>query len=153
MNKKDLLIVSQLRNNARMSLTKMSRETRIPVSTIFDRLKVQEDTLIRRHVSLVDFSMLGYNTKASIAIKVKKEQKEQVKQYLITHQNVNSVYKINNGFDFLIEGIFRHIKDLEKFMDLFEEKFDIIQQQTFYIIDDIARERFMSKPELIELLN
>ena len=36
-NEKDLLIVSCLRQNARIKLTEMSRTTRIPVSTLFDK--------------------------------------------------------------------------------------------------------------------
>ncbi|MBU4209210.1 MAG: winged helix-turn-helix transcriptional regulator [Proteobacteria bacterium] len=36
--KTDLIIISSLRQNAREKLTEMSRKTRIPVSTIFDRI-------------------------------------------------------------------------------------------------------------------
>ncbi len=129
---KDLKILSHLRQNARMSLTRMSKKTKIPVSTIFDRLKLQEDSYISKHVSLIDFSKLGYNTRVNMTLKVKKEQRDDVRSYLMNHQNVNSVYKINNGFDFMVEGVFRHLKDFEDFIEKFEEKFDIIQQQTFF---------------------
>ncbi|MBR9691938.1 winged helix-turn-helix transcriptional regulator, partial [Candidatus Woesearchaeota archaeon] len=70
MNKKDLKIIAYLRQNARMPLTKMSRKTQIPVSTIFDRLKMNENSLIVKHTSLLDFSKLGYNTRANITLKV-----------------------------------------------------------------------------------
>ena len=39
MNTKDMKMIAHLRQDARMPLTKMSRRTGIPVSTIFDRLK------------------------------------------------------------------------------------------------------------------
>ena len=82
MNKKDLLILSNLRKNARMSLTNMSKSTHIPISTIFDRLKLHESGLIKKHTSLIDFEKLGFNTRANVCIKVDKEKREEIKEYL-----------------------------------------------------------------------
>ena len=148
MNKKDLKIIANLRQNARMPLTKMSRLTHIPVSTIFDRLKLNEDSLIVKHTSLLDFNKLGYNTRANITLKVDREDKEALKEFLIKHQSVNSVYKINNGFDFMIEGVFKQIKEMEDFLDNLEQKFKIQDKKSFFIIEDLKREAFMSNADL-----
>jgi DNA-binding Lrp family transcriptional regulator len=149
MNKKDLKIIAHLRQNARMPLTKMSRKTQIPVSTIFDRLKLNENNLIKKHTSLLDFSKLGYNTRANITLKVDREDKEALKEFLIKHQSVNSVYKINNGFDFMVEGVFKQIKDMEEFIEALEQRFKIIDTKSFFIIEDLKREAFMSNVNLI----
>ena len=113
LRKKDLMLLASFRQDARMSLTDMSKKTRVPISTIFDKLKTYQKEFIKKHTTLVDFSKLGYNTRAKIAIKVKKEQKEDIKEYLSKNESINSIYKINNGFDFLIEGIFVHVKDMQ----------------------------------------
>ena len=63
MNKKDLLIVSHLRRDGRTSLTELSKKTRIPISTIFDRLKQNKNNFIKKHTALIDFAKLGYNTR------------------------------------------------------------------------------------------
>ena len=131
MNQKDLKILSELRNNARMPLTKMSRKTQIPVSTIFDRLKLNEKDIIIKHTSLLDFNKLGFNTRANITLKVDKNDKETLKQHLMRHHQINSVYKINNGFDFMVEGIFKQIKDMEDFLEQLEQKFNIIDKKSF----------------------
>ena len=149
MNKKDLKIIAHLRQNARMPLTKMSRRTQIPVSTIFDRLKLNENSLIVKHTSLLDFTKLGYNTRANITLRVDREDKEALREYLLKNQSVNSVYKINNGFDFMIEGVFRQIKDMEDFIENLEKRFKIIDKKSFFIIEDIKREAFMSNPNLL----
>ena len=149
MNKKDLKILSELRQNARMSLTKMSKKTQIPVSTIFDRLKLNEKNIIIKHTSLLDFNKLGYNTRANITIKVNKEDKETLKQHLIRHHQINSVYKINNGFDFMVEGIFKHIIEMEDFLEQLEQKFNIIDKKSFFIIEDIKREAFLTNTNLV----
>ncbi|MBN2112166.1 Lrp/AsnC family transcriptional regulator [Candidatus Woesearchaeota archaeon] len=151
-NKKDLLVMAYLRQNARMKLTTMSRLTRMPVSTIFDRLKYHEGGLIKGNICLLDFSMLGFHTRAKVMLKIGKKDKNTVREYLQNNHNVNSIYKINNGYDFLAEVVFRNICDLEEFMDKLEEKFDIKGKEIHYIIDDIKREAFMSDPNTLELL-
>lgn len=149
MKKKDILIMSHLRRNGRESLTKLSKLTHIPVSTIFDRMKANADNLIKRHTCLIDFSKLGYGTRATIVYKIDKSVREGFREHLIKNLSVNSVYKINNGFDFMIEGVFKDIKEIEDFNEQLEEKFKIKQKQVYYIIEDIAREKFMTIPELV----
>ena len=144
MNKKELLVITHLRQNARETLTRLSKKTGIPVSTIFDQLKRTD--VINKHTCLLNFSNLGFNTRANIMLKVNREDRERVKDYLVKDNNINTVYKTNNGFDFMMEGIFKHIKDLEDFMETLEENFPIKSKQVFYIIDDIKREEFMADP-------
>jgi DNA-binding Lrp family transcriptional regulator len=150
--KKDLLVMAYLRQNARIKLTALSKLTSLPVSTIFDRIRMNEGKLIKRHVSLLDFAMLGFSTKANIMLRVAKQDKIGLREFLEKHQNINSLSKINNGFDFLIEGIFRNINELEEFLECMDDKFNIKSKEVHYIIDDIKREEFMSDPNLIDLL-
>ena len=123
MNKNELLIITHLRQNARETLTKLSRKTGVPVSTIFDQLKRTD--VINKHTCLLNFNKLGFNTRANIMLRVNREDRELVKDYLVKNSNINSVYKTNNGFDFMVEGIFKHIKDMEDFMEILEEKSEI----------------------------
>lgn len=151
--KKDLVVMAYLRQNARMKLTTMSRLAKLPVSTIFDRMKYHEGGLIKRHVCLLDFSKLGFHTRANVMLRVGKKDKEALKEYLNRNHSVNSLYKINNGYDFLVEVVLRNISDLEDFIDAMEEKFDIKSKEVHYVIDDIKKEGFMSDPNIIDLLN
>ncbi|KHO46479.1 MAG: AsnC family transcriptional regulator [archaeon GW2011_AR3] len=152
MEKRDALILSHLRNDARETLTRMSRKTSIPVSTIYDRLKAQESSIIKRYTALLDFNELGYNARCKVILKIAREKKEALEKFLISHISVNSLYKINNGFDFLVEGIFKSIKESEDFLEALEIKFGVKTKQVYYIIDDIKRESFMSDPELLGIL-
>lgn len=153
MKKTDLLIISSLRQNAREKLTSMSRKTRIPVSTLFDRLKTHEGNIIKKHTALVDFSKLGYNTKANIILKVKKTDRDPVKIFLMKHSSINSAFKINNGYDFLIEAVFRNIKEVEDFIETLEDKFSVKSKQVFYVIDDLKKEAFLSNPNMVSFGN
>ncbi len=148
-SKKDMLIISSLRKNARMNLTSMSRKTGIPVSTIFDKIKCFQNDIVTKHTTLINFDLLGYNTRTKIILKVNKEDKEALKQYLTKNQNINSLYRINNGFDFMIEGVFRNIKEMEEFLEKIEERFNIEQKEYFYVIDELKRESFMTDAQLL----
>ena len=75
-----------------------------------------------------------------------------LKDFLMKHEHVNSLFKVNNGYDFLAEMVFQHIKDLEDFLEMLEHKYDVKDKSVFYIIEDICREEFMAKPELVKLV-
>jgi Lrp/AsnC family transcriptional regulator, leucine-responsive regulatory protein len=151
LNQKDLMIISHLRSNARASLTDISKKTNIPISTIYDKLKVYEEDLITKHATLIDFTKLGFHAKTTILIKVEHSQKEDIKNYLSNNQNVNSILRINSGYDFLIEAIFKNVKDVETFLDHLQTKFKIEQTQVHYIVDEIKREVFLNNRELAEI--
>jgi len=153
MNQKDLIIISNLRQNSRESLTNISKKTHIPVSTLYDKIKAHQNELITKHTTLIEFGKLGFNTRAKIIIKVRKEDREELKTYLIKNPHLNSVYKINNGFDFLIEAVFKNIKEMEDLMEEMEEKFTVKAKQVFYIVDDIKREDFLSDPDSVNEIN
>ena len=152
LTKKDLLILTQLRNNSRETLTKISKNTGVPISTIFDKIKCYQGNLIKKHTSLIDFSKLGFNARANIMVKVNRDKREEAKNFLLNHLNINSIYKISNGFDFLIEGIFKNVKDVEDFIDSLNGKFKLEQTQVYYIIEDIKKEEFMNNKELLDLV-
>ena len=149
MKQSDLLIISNLRMNARETLTSMSRKTRIPVSTIFDKLRENMSGVIKRSTVLIDFHKLGYPTVSTILLKVNKENREQLKEYLIKSFNVNSIYKVNNGYDFIVEVIFKNMQEQECFIEKLEEDYNIIDLKTFFIIEELKKEEFFSNPKVV----
>lgn len=148
MDKSDKLLLVAMRKDSRQTLTQISKTTRVPISTIYDKLRMFTKLHVKRYTSLVDFASLGFNTQATIIVKVKKDKRNELRSHLLGDQNVNCLYKINNGFDFMFEAVFPHLRDMEEFLDELEDKFPITGTQVYYIIEDIARERFMSDPIL-----
>ncbi|MEM2121844.1 MAG: Lrp/AsnC family transcriptional regulator [Candidatus Woesearchaeota archaeon] len=150
--KKDLLIITELRKNARETLTKLSKKTGIPISTIFDRLKLQEGNLIRKHCALIDFQKIGYSIRANILLKVNPEHRNKLLEHLQKNLHVNTLLRINNNFDFLVEVIFKTLNEAENFINKLEEEYRIEEKKVFYVIDEIKREEFLSSPMSTELL-
>lgn len=148
--KNDLVILAHLRKNGRKTLTELSKATSIPISTIFERLKVQQNDLIKKFTVLLDFQKLGFHTRAAIMLKVKKTDREPIKKYILASRHVNSCFRINNGYDLLIEGIFRNIQEVEEFLEYLEENYTVEKQQVYYMIDTIKEEEFLSSPEYVQ---
>jgi len=78
-----------------------------------------------------------------------KEDRDKLKSYLKEHQSINSLFKINNGYDFLAEGVFENVKELEDFLEMLEDKFKLKDKKVFYVIEDIKRENFLARPEVM----
>lgn len=148
----DLALLAQLRKNSRVKMTRMSRELDIPVSTIFERLKGPLRNYIKRFTCLLNNSEIGFSSRATLILKVDKEQKEDIRAFLEKHPNVNSLYRINNGYDFLLDSIFKQMRDLEEFIEQLEKSYKIKQKEVYFIIDEIKQEGFLADPQGLALL-
>ncbi|MGV8086117.1 MAG: Lrp/AsnC family transcriptional regulator, partial [Candidatus Woesearchaeota archaeon] len=134
--KKDILLMTYFRKNARENLTQISRLTRIPVSTIFDKLREFERGLIQKHTTLIDFKMLGFDIRVNMLFKISKESRQEFKDFLMTNENVNSIFRITNGYDYLVEAIFRDMTDMQRFSELLD-RFKIESKQELFILEDL----------------
>ena len=142
----DAQMLSHLRQDARKGLTYISKNTGIPVSTLFDRLKATKAIL--RHTCLLHYPALGFSCKALLLFRTNKNHKAALGQFLCRHPYINTVHKINNGNDFCAEGIFRDLSHLEQFLDSIEETFSIKTSTVHYLLDELKREGFLMDPDL-----
>ena len=139
----DLQIIRLLRSNARQSLASIAREVGIPPSTLFDKVRAYERKFVHKHTTLLDFDKLGFFTKTQIAVKASSEKKQQLQEYLSQHKNVNSLYKINRGFDFLLDCIFKSPAEAKNFIDQLQKTFNLEKTCIFDVLEDIKREEFL----------
>ena len=145
-SERDAEIITNLRSNGRMGLTDLSKRTKIPISTLHERIKASKKTgLIKRFVALVDFRRFGYNSRAKIILKVGRDDRERIKDFLMRSDNVNSLYRINNNYDFFVDGVFIDMKEMEDFIDFMERNYRVENVQVFFVLDDLRREEFMTK--------
>jgi len=145
-SKTDQLILTELRKNARTPLAEISRNTNIPVSTIFDRLKKLEKKIIHKHTSLIDYSKINHNMVVNFIIKIDEPERKKLKDFLDKHRNVNSIYKITTGYDFMVECVFKDMKQIAEFNeDLLN--FKIKNKEQFHVIEELKKEQFLTKKE------
>jgi len=146
-NEKDMKILSHLRSDARKKITEISRNINMPVTTIYDRLRSQHKKgIVKKHVTLVDFSKFGFNTSALVAFKVNTTNKEKLRKYLQEHPNINSLYKVNSEHNFLAEVVFKDIAKLYDFVDATNLQFNITDSKIFHVLSELKKEVFLTKP-------
>ena len=63
--------------------------------------------------------------------------------YYDNRTTINNLFKINNGFDFMVETIHKDIKEYLNFIDELDEAFDITEKQEYQIINEIKKENFV----------
>ncbi|MGV8171872.1 MAG: Lrp/AsnC family transcriptional regulator [Candidatus Woesearchaeota archaeon] len=149
--RKDMLLITFFRKNARENLTHISKATHIPVSTIFDKLNVFEKGLIQKHTALVDFKKLGFDIRINILFKISKESRDDFKKFLMGNEHINSIFRVNNGYDYMIEAIFKDMADLQEFTEQLD-RFNIEAKQELFVLEDLKRESFLSEEIHMRLL-
>lgn len=143
MKNKDILLLTALRRNAREKLKEVSRATKLPVSTLFDRLNILRKTHITKSTILLNFPKIGYECHALIIIKANPQQRDRLGRHLELHNNVNALYKVNNGYDFIVEAVHKNIKDLDRFLEDIKKNYGAEQHEIHYLIDEIKKESFL----------
>ncbi len=149
MKKSDMLLMVHLRRNSRTSLTSIARNTKIPISTLYEKLKNKSGNLFKKFTTIIDFGAIGFNSRVTVVVKTMFEKREDMLNYLLRHPNVNNVYRINNGFDFQYEAIFRNLKEQEDFMEDFENLFPIKKKEVYCVVDDVKREGFLEDEPIL----
>ena len=150
-NNQDMQIIAHLRQDARKNLTIISKQTLVPISTVFDKLKKYNQSLIKKNTIIIDFKKLGFELRVNILVKTAQDKRDELKRFLEKSESINSIYRINNGYDFMIEAVFRNMIELEEFHDKMES-IGVVDKKEFYILEDIKIEGFMSEPTLVKML-
>ena len=146
--KRDKILMQHLRKHAKESLWKLSHKAKIPVSTIYHRLKQLEEQAILKYTVLVNFSSLGYQGHSFLLLKIPRIDREELIIYLENHPQVNSIYEVNNGYDILSEVVFSDLKEVEDFRNDLVKDFPIEKTNIMPVIKSIRKETFVGDENL-----
>ena len=147
----DIILLSYLRGDARLNLTRISSETGIPISTLFDKLKKLEQGVILKKTALLNFNILGYEIRIMLLLKTKEEEAENVKRILKASQYVNSAYVVSDDHNFFVDAVFRNMSEYFNFLKSLNGK--VIEKKEHFIIERIKEEDFLTQPQLFKMLD
>lgn len=134
------MILLHLREDARKSLTKISEQTEIPLTTVYDIVnRLKDKDIIHRYVPMIDFAKIGFSVRMSIALKA--DNKRDLLGFLISNANINSVHKVTGDYDFLADAVFQNMSDYEMFKEEIE-RFKLLKLREHHIIEEVKREGF-----------
>ncbi|MBW3011368.1 Lrp/AsnC family transcriptional regulator [Candidatus Woesearchaeota archaeon] len=149
MEKKDIMLIAALRKDSRKKSSKIAKELRVPVSSVHENIEKSKERYLNRFTALLDFDKLGYSIRANIAFAVAPQDRDTLLNFLKKQDCVNSLYKINAGFDFLVEVVFKTVEELEAFVEVVEKSYIIYGKQVHHILKEIVREKFMASSVLV----
>lgn len=152
MKENDMKILSNLRENSRESLTRLSKKTRIPVSTLFERIKTYDNKIIKKYTSIINFDEIGYKTRAHILVRPWPETKNKVEEFLQKSSIVNSLYKVSTNFEYLTEIICKDMQEFHNFLEKLEA-LKLEQKEVLFVIAELRKEEFLTKSEVIKEVN
>ena len=117
LTEKDLEILNQLEKNCKQSLKTLSKKLRIPMTTIYEKIKKMErEGIIRAYTAIVNYDKLGFHFPALIELTVETEDQQKVAKKLIKHPNVFNIYGVTGTTDMIIFVRFKNREDLSNFV-------------------------------------
>lgn len=116
-DRQDILILRSLMDNARASLREIASKTGMAVGTVQNRLsKLKQKHVLQGFKPIVDYSRLGYDVDAIIALNTRKDRHEAIEKLLNESPNVMSVYETTGEVDVFIRCIFKTPEELHDFL-------------------------------------
>lgn len=143
---KELVATAYLRQDGRMKLAELRRKTGVPVSTLYDWVKKRKCLGVSRFTALLDFPSIGFATQATILLKAGKNGRKRLQEFLLHSAPVNSLMRINNGYDYLAECVFKDLFCLEEFCEQLEFEYSVKTKEIHLTVDELKREGFLADP-------
>ena len=131
------IILKELRKNSRTSIRALSRKLNVSPSTVKIKIKELEDEgIIKGYVGIPNLQKMNLINAVFFAqCNMKSINK------LKENPFVNSIFRISNHYNLLIEGIFPNIKEYVKFKNsLIKEN---VNFEEYFVTDEIKREEFL----------
>lgn len=123
-DEKDSQILEELRKNAKLTTSQISKKTRIPITTIHNRIKkLEKEKIIKNYTLSLDFEKLGKPLTAYILLTInqtlpshKKISQEDVGKKIKTFEDVETVDMVTGATDILIKVRSKSMNDLNDFI-------------------------------------
>lgn len=143
MKQTDKVLISHLRRDGRKNVTDISRESKIPATTIYDRVRIVNKKFVKKHSLMLDFEKVGYPIVSYISIEMK-DKKPNLRAYLMENPNVNSLFSMNYGQKLLAEGVFKNMNEMDKFIEYLQCNFNVEKVHADYVTEELKKETFLT---------
>ena len=115
MDNLDLQILSELSNDASISVPRLSNKIDVNSSVVYSRIKrLVKRKLIERFTIVVNDAELGYEVKALTGINIDTKQRDNVIEQLFKIDGVREVAEVTGRFDILVTMYARSLDQMHK---------------------------------------
>lgn len=139
LDKKDLAIISLLKENSRLSIRDIAKKTGIRPSTVHQRItKLKKDNVIEKFTLKLDNVAVEENFIVFILVKTKPSTVFDNK--LITNRHVKEVFGITGEYDLLLKLKFKDVEEFNQFIIKFRKEQPIETTLTMIATANIKEE-------------
>ena len=111
----DLQILSELSNDASISVPRLSKKINVNSSVIYSRIKrLVKRKLIERFTIIVNDSELGYNVKALTGINMDSKKRDHIIEELFKIDGVREIAEVTGRFDILVTMYSKSLDSIHK---------------------------------------
>ncbi|NQV39978.1 MAG: Lrp/AsnC family transcriptional regulator [Nitrosopumilus sp.] len=111
----DLQILSELSNDASISVPRLSKKINVNSSVVYSRIKrLVKRKLIERFTIVVNDEELGYNVKAVAGINMDTKQRDHIIEELFKIDGVREVAEVTGRFDILVTIYSKSLDQMHK---------------------------------------
>ena len=117
MDKLDNDIIKSLNEDGRKSLRKISKELKVSLSTVSNRLKrLEEKGIINRYIPVISLEKAGLDLTAVINLKITHGKLIETQKKISKDNHISAIYDITGEWDSVIIAHFKDRKDLNRFI-------------------------------------
>ena len=143
MRASDLKIMSALRTNSRETLTKISADTGISISLLFDRLKsMEQERLIKSYSCAVDWKRLGVR-RVILLIGTPEHLVEKAQARLARSHHTNNLWRLD-GSGLAAEGMFVSPRQQQVFVKALRKEFEDLELSVHEVVECPKWEGFLT---------
>ena len=111
----DLQILSELSNDASISVPRLSKKIDVNSSVVYSRIKrLVKRKLIERFTIVINDAELGYEVKALTGINIDTKQRDNVIEQLFNIDGVREVAEVTGRFDILVTIYSKSLDQMHK---------------------------------------
>lgn len=140
MDATDLKIINSMLENPGATYKDISKELRLTVGTVHNRIKsLENEKIITKSVPIVNSAKIGYDLVALINVAIKGGHLEMLEQKFSKHKNVCSVYDVTGNFDCLLIAKFKNTGELNSFVKKLMAE-DFVERTNTSIVLNVIKE-------------
>lgn len=145
LDRKDLAIVAVLKENAKLSTQQIAKKTRIPITTVHNRIKkLEKEGIIKGYTVVLDNKKIGKPLAAFILVTVDYKLLKELKktqyglaQQLLRNPTVESSAMITGASDIIIKIRCNNVDELNDFVTVYLRNVEGVEKtQTAIVLNE-----------------
>ena len=131
----DELIIKELKQDSRLSMSELGRRIHLTSPAVRERVRQLEDKqIITGYTINLNEKNLGFPIAAIIEATIKNNRYEEFKQHILPYSNVEFCYRIAGNACFMLKAHFSTFEDAEVFID---DLLPLAQTKTNFIFSEV----------------